>query len=518
MFFSRIFKAALGLFRSSLQIRALVYVVALTGTALVVLGGALSITIGNGLFSTRTEHTILESARAKAVVQRIFQEYTGSSTWELNQGLAQVLPELEQKGVSQSRTVAFINTSKIKNAEELASPTSEGVQLNLITRDFRELVSNSNDIQNQTIQVRLQGETVPAVLTGEKITLPGGYDFQLYLVYDMKNEQETLWFVQWTLFFGGFFSLSLIGLFTYIVTNWLVKPVQSVAEASELLASGDLSRRLPVRGTDVVAVLATSFNHMAESLQEKINDLGHLSTIQQRFVSDVSHELRTPLTTMRLSADFLHSEKDRLPENSRRSVEILQGQVDRFDRLLTDLLEISRYDAANVVPEFETHDMNGIVGGALESIQQFADSKGVRLLAEVPSGEILCDVDARRIDRVLNNLLTNAIEHSEGKPVTIRVAHNEKAVAVSVTDQGVGMTELELMQVFNRFYRADPSRKRTTGGTGLGLAIAFEDAQAHQGMLEVIAEPQRGACFRLTVPKIQGFTNIVSPLPLAVEN
>jgi two-component system sensor histidine kinase MtrB len=257
---------------------------------------------------------------------------------------------------------------------------------------------------------------------------------------------------------------------------------------------------------------------MAESLQEKINDLGHLSTIQQRFVSDVSHELRTPLTTMRLSADFLYSEKDKLPENSRRSVEILQGQVDRFDRLLTDLLEISRYDAANVVPEFETHDMNGIVGGALESIQQFADSKGVRLLAEIPSGEILCDVDARRIDRVLNNLLTNAIEHSEGKPVIIRVAHNEKAVAVSVTDRGVGMTELELMQVFNRFYRADPSRKRTTGGTGLGLAIAFEDAQAHQGMLEVIAEPQRGACFRLTVPKIQGFTNIVSPLPLAVEN
>ena len=515
---SRLVKAALDLFRSSLQIRALVYIVALTGTALVVLGGALSITIGNGLFSTRTEHTLLESARAKSQVDRLFSEYAGYSTWELNQGIATVVPELEQTGVSQSRSVAFINASTLPNAEELASPRSAGVQLNLITKDFRQLVQQSEEIQSQTIQIQLNGETVPAVLTGQRVELPGGYDFELYLIYDMKNEQQSLLFVQWTLFFGGFISLAIIGLSTYLVTNWLVKPVQRVAEASELLAGGDLSRRLPVRGTDVVAVLANSFNHMAESLQEKMTDLGRLSNIQQRFVSDVSHELRTPLTTMRLSADFLNSEKENLPENTRRTVEILQGQVDRFDRLLSDLLEISRYDAADVVPDFETHDMNGIVGRALESIQQFADSKGVRLETDIPSGEILCDVDPRRIDRILNNLLTNAIEHSEGKPIKIRVAQNEKAVAVSVTDQGVGMNEIELMQVFNRFWRADPSRKRTTGGTGLGLAIAYSDAQAHEGLLEVTAQPQRGACFRLTVPKIQGFTNIVSPLPLAVEN
>lgn len=518
MFFRRLFRQALDRFRSSLQIRALVYTVALSGTALVVLGGVLSITIGNGLFSTRAEHTLLESERAKPGVEKLFQEYSGFSTWELNQALAKVLPELEQKGVTQSRLVAFLNDSDLPESADLPSQVSDGVQLDLITQDFKDLVASSEEIQSQTIQVTRNGETVPAVLTGQQLILPGGYKFLLFLIYDMKNEQQTLTFVQWTLFFGGFISLLIIGLFTYLVTSWLVRPMQSAAEVSELIAMGDNDRRLPVRGTDVIAVWATSFNHMAESVQEKITALDNLSKIQQRFVSDVSHELRTPLTTMRLSADFLFSEKDKLPESSRRTVEILQGQVDRFDRLLTDLLEISRYDADDVSPDFETHDMNGIVGGALESIQQFADSKGVRLELEIPSGEVVCDVDARRIDRILNNLLTNAIEHSEGKPVKIRVAQNDKAVAVSVTDQGVGLSELELMQVFNRFWRADPSRKRTTGGTGLGLAIAAEDAAVHQGKLEVVGEPNRGACFRLTIPKIQGFKDFVSPLPLAVEN
>jgi two-component system sensor histidine kinase MtrB len=239
--------------------------------------------------------------------------------------------------------------------------------------------------------------------------------------------------------------------------------------------------------------------------------------MQQRFVSDVSHELRTPLTTMKLTADYLYSEKENFDDLSKRSVEIMHSQMDRFDQLLADLLEISRYDAAGVKPQYEVHDLNGIVGSALESIQQFADSKGVYLEVEIPSGAVQCEVDVVRIERILNNLLTNAIEHSEGKPVKIRVAQNETAVAVSVTDQGIGMNDAELAQAFNRFWRADPSRKRTTGGTGLGLAISIEDAQLHSGVLEVTAAPNLGACFRLTLPKRQDVAIEDSPLKLALE-
>jgi two-component system sensor histidine kinase MtrB len=518
MVFSRITKAALDRFRSSLTLRALVYTVALSGTALIVLGGVLSVSIGNGLFSRKTEQAVIESNRAKFTVSRIFEGVSDQGSWRLERALDEVVPELESIGVSQTRQVAFLHSESQTNAKNLSSPTSAGMDLSLITTDFRKQVTNEVGLQTRTVQIQRLGESTPAILIGQKFVLPGGHQYELYLVYDMYNEQQTLLFVQRTLVLGGFVTLMIIGFFSFLVTSWLVRPVQEAADASELLANGDLDRRLAVRGTDVAAVLATSFNHMADSLQEKITAMGELSKMQQRFVSDVSHELRTPLTTMKLAADYLNEHKEGLPEFTERSIVNLHGQMDRFDLLLADLLEISRYDAEGIEPVFEVHDMNGIVGHCLASIQPFADSKGVYLEADIPSGAVQVEVDSKRIERILNNLLTNAIEHSESKPVLIRVAQNEKAVAVSVTDRGIGMNQEEITQVFDRFWRADPSRKRTTGGTGLGLAISYEDAQLHLGQLEVTAEPGVGACFRLTIPKRHDITDLESPLPLEVIN
>jgi two-component system sensor histidine kinase MtrB len=447
----------------------------------------------------------------------LFEYVSGQGSWKLEQALEEVVPELESIGISQTRQVAFLHSATQPNPKNLTSPTSVGIDLTLITSDFRELVASQEGLQTRTVQVIRGGESTPAVLIGQKFTLPGGHNYELYLVYDMYNEQQALLFVQRTLVLGGFVTLMIIGFFSFLVTSWLVKPVQEAADASELLANGDLDRRLAVRGTDVAAVLATSFNHMADSLQEKITAMDKLSKMQQRFVSDVSHELRTPLTTMKLAADYLMDNQEGLPEFSRRSVVNLHGQMDRFDVLLADLLEISRYDAEGVEPAFEVHDLNGIVGVCLAAIQPFADSKNVYLEADIPSGAVQCEVDSRRIERILNNLLTNAIEHGEGRPVAIKVGQNDKAVAVSVTDQGIGMSKQELAQVFDRFWRADPSRKRTTGGTGLGLAISLEDAQLHLGQLEVTAEPGIGSCFRLTIPKRHDITNFESPLPLTLS-
>jgi two-component system sensor histidine kinase MtrB len=517
MIFSRITKAARDRFQSSLQIRAVVYTVTLSGTALVILGGVLSVSIGNGLFSTRTEQVILESNRAKFTVSRLFEGVSGQGSWRFQQVLDELVPELESIGVSQTRQVAFLLSNSQPNPNNFTSPKSAGIDLFLVTKDFRDQVKSNDGIQTRTVQVMRAGESTPSILIGQKFVLPGGLRYELYFVYDLYNEQQTLLFVQRTLVLGGLVTLMIIAFFSFLVTSWLVRPVQEAADASELLANGDLDRRLAVRGTDVAAVLATSFNHMADSLQEKIMAMDELSKMQQRFVSDVSHELRTPLTTMKLAADYLKDHQEGLPEFTQRSIVNLHGQMDRFDILLADLLEISRYDATGVEPSFEVHDLNGIVGVCLAAIQPFADSKNVYLEADIPSGSVQCEVDARRIERILNNLLTNAIEHSEGNPVKIRVAQNEKAVAVTVTDQGIGMNEEELAQAFNRFWRADPSRKRTTGGTGLGLAISFADAQLHLGQLEVTAEPGAGACFRLTVPKRHDITDYESPLPLVIE-
>jgi two-component system sensor histidine kinase MtrB len=192
----------------------------------------------------------------------------------------------------------------------------------------------------------------------------------------------------------------------------------------------------------------------------------------------------------------------------------MHDQIDRFGTLLNDLLEISRYDAGAVSADFELTDLNGVVGMAISGLEPLAVSKGSEIQISIPSGPAEAELDSRRIERLLRNLLANAIEHGEGKPIQVAVGVSDSAVAVSVTDQGVGMTRAEVDRVFDRFWRADPARMRTTGGTGLGLAISLEDTQLHNGWLQVWAEPNRGASFRLTLPKRQGEVFATSPLPL----
>ena len=323
--------------------------------------------------------------------------------------------------------------------------------------------------------------------------------------------------MQQTLLIGGLVLIFIIGGVAYVVTGWLVRPVKIAAEVSEEIADGALDVRLLEKGEDVIAVLARSFNKMADSLQQQITKLASVSKMQQRFVSDVSHELRTPLTTIKLAGDIIFEARDTLDPSLKRSAELLSGQIVRFETLLNDLLEISRYDAGAVRPELEIHDLNQIVGMSVASVEPLATDRGSQIQIKLPPEEVLAEFDGRKIERLLRNLLANAIEHGDAKPIVVAVGVNEKAVAVSVTDSGVGMSKLELERVFYRFWRADPARKRTTGGTGLGLAISLEDTLLHGGSLDVWARPNQGASFRLTLPKVSGAEFGESPLELPKE-
>jgi two-component system sensor histidine kinase MtrB len=240
--------------------------------------------------------------------------------------------------------------------------------------------------------------------------------------------------------------------------------------------------------------------------------------VQRRFVSDVSHELRTPLTTVRMAADLIHEERDSFEPAVARSAELLQNQLDRFEELLADLLEISRFDAGAAILDAEPVDLRALVTRVVESSAPLADRKGSEIVIKTPDEPCVAEVDARRIDRVLRNLLVNAIEHGEGHEVVITVAASEDAVAVAVRDHGVGLRPGESSLVFNRFWRADPARARTTGGTGLGLAIALEDARLHHGWLQAWGEPGGGSQFRLTVPRTTRVELLRSPIPLEPED
>ena len=507
------------LLRRSVQARAVTTTVALSSVLLVALGGFLSFSIGNGLFEAKLEQALAESEAAVIDVQNTFAAASVSDEIALQTLMNSVVPKLEATGVSDSRRVALLRTPGQTGVQLLQSPISSGLDTAVISPSFRaEVRLSKGRLLYQSIQltdtVDRRVTTSPGIVVGSPIEIPLAGSHELYLVFDLSSDQQTLNFVQQTLFIGGLAIILIIGGVTYLVTGWIVRPVKIAAEVSEEIADGALDVRLLEKGDDVVSSLAKSFNRMADSLQQQITKLASVSKMQQRFVSDVSHELRTPLTTIKLAGDLIFEARKDLDPSLKRSAEIMQGQIERFEVLLNDLLEISRYDAGAVRAELEIHDLNQVVGSAVASIDPFAIKRGSTIEVELPSGEVMAEFDSRRIERLLRNLLANAIEHGEGKPIRVAVGVNEAAVAVSVTDNGVGMNETELARVFDRFWRADPARKRTTGGTGLGLAISLEDTLLHGGSLDVWAKPNAGASFRLTLPKVQGGQITTSPLEL----
>jgi two-component system, OmpR family, sensor histidine kinase MtrB len=354
------------------------------------------------------------------------------------------------------------------------------------------------------------GGSVPALAVGA----PLGDYYQLYYLFPLDQEQQILQLLQRTLIAVSVALVLLLAAIASLVTRWVVIPVREAAQAAERLAGGHLEERMPVRGTDDLARLGTSFNQMARSLQEKLAELEELSQVQRQFVSDVSHELRTPLTTIRIAADVLFEAKERMGEAEGRSTELLQSQLERFEALLTDLLEISRYDANAATLETEPVDIRDVVLRAVADSQQIAGRCGSRVELRLPGEPCIAEVDARRVERVLRNLIVNAAEHGEGKDVLISAAGDRYAVAIAVRDHGVGLKPGEETLVFDRFWRADPARARTSGGTGLGLAIALGDARLHGGWLQAWGEPGKGSVFRLTVPRCAGQELHGSPLPL----
>jgi two-component system sensor histidine kinase MtrB len=352
-------------------------------------------------------------------------------------------------------------------------------------------------------------------VSGLLVGAPFGYAYELYYFFPLAAEQQSIASMQRTLLAVGIAVVFLLAAIAWLVTRWVVVPVRLAAQGARRLSAGQLHERMVVRGTDELAALATAFNDMAASLQEKLKELEELSQVQRQFVSDVSHELRTPLTTIRIASDVLHATKDEMDAAAGRSAELLQSQLERFESLLTDLLEISRYDANAATLDAEPVDVSTIILQSADVAQQLAERRGTKIEFRLPAEPCIAEVDRRRVERILRNLFLNAVEHGETKDTVVTAAMDSAAVAVSVRDFGVGLAPGEDVLVFDRFWRADPARARTSGGTGLGLAIALEDARLHGGWLEAWGEPGKGSVFRLTLPRTVGGELHGSPLPLS---
>ncbi len=492
----------------SLQLRVAVTTLVVTGGVILIIGIFLVDQISGGVLRAKRTAAIAQVDTGRTSASQALGAANFADIPTVGTEVANVKSALSGSGTDAGlfRVVIKSDTDNkllagVFDSDPIPKPLRQVVQRNKVA------------VQYAPVQASPNGPQVAGLIVGEPVPAQGGL-FEVYYLFPLKAEQDTIALVQRTVLLAGLGLVLFVAMIAVIVTRQVVRPVRVAARTAARLASGDLSQRIRVRGTDDIAQLGQSFNDMAGSLQRQIRRLEDLSRLQRRFTSDVSHELRTPLTTIRMAAEVLHTRRGDFPVQVARSAELLQTELDRFEVLLADLLEISRYDAGVARLDAEVIDLRVVVSRAIDADRALASRHGCEVTASMPPEPVSVEVDSRRIERILRNLLGNAVDHGEGRAVVVTVGADDDAAAVTVRDHGTGLRPGEAGLVFNRFWRGDPSRSRLTGGTGLGLAISLEDARLHGGWLQAWGERGVGAQFRLTVPRRVGQAVTSSPLPL----
>lgn len=517
------FRAIHRLWVHSLQFRSVTSAGIMMLIAFIAVGTSLSNQIATSLFENKKNQALEESIKGFDNVQSVFDGSSEARTdSEIRRNVTRALTLLDASGDTQRRWVLVPLDQQSKKGFIPEQSGDNALDAATIPEDFKSTVRDSPggvfwEKKDLSEPEKSNGEPYPALIIGTSVSIPQNPDYGLFVVYDLSESSSTITYINVVLGTGFTVLLILVLSIVWFVTRLAVRPITLTAITAEKLAAGDLNRRVSVRGKHQAARLGISFNKMADSLQDQITQLERLSTLQQRFVSDVSHELRTPLSTVRLSSELLYDSRDTLNPVQSRSVELMHNQVDRFQALLSDLLEISRFDAGSAVLNIDAEDFMSVLNDVLVEVIPHLERTGTRLIVHSEQAHIAIDIDRVRIERVLRNLLFNAIEHGESKPVDIYIATNATNLGVAVRDHGIGLSEEEAAQVFNRFWRADTSRKRTLGGTGLGLSITAEDVRLHGGRIEAWGMKGKGACFTMNLPLVHGGELGPSPVLITGE-
>ena len=519
--------------RRSVQARVVVSTLLLSAAVVGIVGWFLMQQTRDGLLDHRVEAVVQEAEGETEAARAALAATPGIDADESAQQQALVEP-IQARG--STRGFAVVLSPPIDDGVRLAdggAKFTEGLDLSSVPVSLEEHFDqpDASMAWTYTSIVRTDGEDTvvgrePGIAVGAQVKLPADVStYTIYFLFPLDEQQATMGLVTRALLTAGGLLLVLVAGVTWLVTRQVVTPVRMARRVAERLAAGRLQERLRVSGEDDVARLATSFNQMASNLQRQIRQLEELSRVQRRFVSDVSHELRTPLTTVRMAGDVLHDARRDFEPATARAAELLQMELDRFETLLVDLLEISRFDAGAAVLETDDVNLVDVAHRVVDTTRALAEQHDVRLEVRAPGHPCLAEADVRRVERVVRNLVTNAIDHahpdesrSRTALVVLQVAGDEQSAAIAVRDYGVGLAPGESAMVFNRFWRADPARARTSGGTGLGLSISMEDTHLHGGWLQAWGRPGEGSQFRLTLPRRVGGTLRQSPLPLVPDD
>lgn len=506
----QLWERALEKWRTSLQVRVIGSILVSTTLVVLLLSLSLISIVAQRLVDTKLEAADSEIDRARVAVEKQIAASDSSNSLQarLNSARATLTNIGPAEAVGTSSTYEPVLV--VENPDGTVTTSPEGFK---VPDRLQYFVSQGQVSYQFTTLNDYQGNLYKALVIGSP-TQSDVVGLQVYLVMPLASEEATLALIKGLFSAGGVVLLVLIVAISWLLTQQVTAPVRSASRIAQRFAAGHRRERMVVEGEDEMARLALSFNSMAETLSKQIDHLEEYGNLQRQFTSDVSHELRTPLTTVRMAADMIADHADELDPYSRRASELMIRELDRFETLLADLLEISRHDAGVADLSEEKVDARAAVQAAWQQVEHLSGQLNVPVNFDMPDEPVNVVMDSRRIERIIRNLLANAIDHSEGKPVDVLLRANDEAVSIAVTDHGVGLKPGQEELVFNRFWRADPSRKRHSGGTGLGLAIAAEDARLHGGRLEANGEIGIGSRFRLTLPLVAKQHYTLAPIPL----
>lgn len=517
-------RRGLTFWRRSIQARVVASTVLLSIVVIGVVGWYLLRQTRDGLLDHRVTAVVAEANDETAEARNRLDAVVGTDADVAGQ-LRELVEQIDQRGDSRGFAVVLSGpTGPEGRISDGGALYTRGLDTSSVPVDLERHFDESDTTAWTYTTIRsTDGDGVtteqPGIVVGSQVQLPAdAQSYTLFYLFPLTEQEETLALVSRALLTAAVLLVVLVAGMTWLVTRQVVTPIRMARQVAERLAAGQLQERLRVAGEDDLARLATSFNQMASNLQRQIRQLEELSRVQRRFTSDVSHELRTPLTTVRMASDVLHDARGDFDPATARAAELLQTELDRFETLLVDLLEISRFDAGAAVLELDNINLVDVAHRVVEATGPLARQRGVRVVVHAPDHPCLAEADVRRIERVVRNLLTNAIDHTgtdrAGGDIVVTVAGDDHAAGLTVRDYGVGLAPGEAAMVFNRFWRADPARARTSGGTGLGLSISLEDTHLHGGWLQAWGRPGEGAQFRLTLPRRAGGVLRHSPLPL----
>lgn len=291
--------------------------------------------------------------------------------------------------------------------------------------------------------------------------------------------------------------------FSVALSNMIVGRLDMVRRGADRLADGDLMVRLPVMGRDEITALARDFNHMADALAQAAQRQRDVEDVRRELIAAVSHDLRTPLTAVRAMVEALADGMVRDRKTRKRYLEAARAQLENLSTLVDDLFEMAQIDAGVLQIELERASLHDLISDTLSNLQPHAEKHGVHLVGEVGPNVDLVLMNPPKMQRILYNLISNALRHTPADgTITLRATSVGDAVQVEVTDEGEGISPEDLPHIFERTYRGEKSRSRDYGGAGLGLAIVRGLIEAHGGNIWVESQPDVGSRFVFTLNRI----------------